>query len=76
MAILADQMTPEVIKKQFLPVLVSMQKDPVPNIRMNIAKTIMQISQNVKSNKEIIVSAFTLLTTLGWIPRSAETIGE
>lgn len=76
MAILADQMTPEVIKKQFLPVLVSMQKDPVPNIRMNIAKTIMQISQNVKSNKEIIVSAFAQLTTLGWIPRSAETIGE
>jgi hypothetical protein len=55
-------MTSEVIKKQFLPVLVTMQKDPVPNIRMNIAKTIMQISPQVKSNKEIIVSAVTLLT--------------
>jgi len=55
-------MTSEVIKKQFLPVLVTMQKDPVPNIRMNIAKTIMQISPQVKSNKEIIVSAATLLT--------------
>ena len=62
MTILADQMTSEVIKKQFLPVLVTMQKDPVPNIRMNIAKTIMQISPQVKSNKEIIVSAVTLLT--------------
>lgn len=52
-------MTSEVIKKQFLPILVTMQKDPVPNIRMNIAKTISQISPQVKSNKEIIVSAVT-----------------
>jgi hypothetical protein len=41
-------MSPEVVKKQFLPVLTTMQKDAVPNVRMNVAKTIMQLSPGVK----------------------------
>jgi hypothetical protein len=41
MAALSSVLPPDVIKKTFLPVLSSLASDPVPNIRMNVAKTIL-----------------------------------
>lgn len=35
-----DLISPETIKKMMLPVLQQMQRDPVPNIRLNVARTI------------------------------------
>ena len=40
MAALATAVPPDVIKRLFLPVLVTLQQDPVPNIRMNVAKAV------------------------------------
>ena len=39
-AALAPVLNTEIIKKMFLPVMITMSKDVVPNIRMNVAKTI------------------------------------
>lgn len=39
-ALLAPALNAETIKKMFVPVLVTLSKDPVPNIRMNVAKTL------------------------------------
>jgi hypothetical protein len=40
MAALASVLPPDVVRRMFLPVIVTLQQDPVPNIRMNVAKTI------------------------------------
>lgn len=40
MAALAPVLNADIIKRMFLPVLATMAQDPVPNIRMNVAKTI------------------------------------
>ena len=37
---LSSVVTPELIKKSFCPILVQMSKDKIPNIRLNVAKTI------------------------------------
>ncbi len=39
-ATLASVLPPDVVRRMFLPVIVTLQQDPVPNIRMNVAKTI------------------------------------
>lgn len=38
--LLADQIDVDTMRRQFLPVLQTMQKDPVANVRMNVAKSI------------------------------------
>ena len=43
MAELSKVLAPEVVKKSFVPVLQMMSKDPIPNIRLNVAKTIFNI---------------------------------
>ena len=40
---LSTVISSDIIKKQFIPVLISMSKDKIPNIRMNVAKTILII---------------------------------
>jgi serine/threonine-protein phosphatase 2A regulatory subunit A len=45
MAELSKILAPEVVKKSFVPVLQTMSKDPIPNIRLNVAKTIFNIRQ-------------------------------
>jgi len=41
------------MNKTILPVIVSLSKDPVPNVRMNVAKTI-KVSQSAIKEKETI----------------------
>ncbi len=43
MATLAVVLPPDAIRRMFVPVIVTLQQDPVPNIRMNVAKTIQTI---------------------------------
>jgi serine/threonine-protein phosphatase 2A regulatory subunit A len=43
MAAMAGTVPPEVVKLMFLPVLSTLAQDQVPNIRMNVAKTIQAI---------------------------------
>jgi serine/threonine-protein phosphatase 2A regulatory subunit A len=40
MGALSSVLPPDVIRKMFLPVLVTLSQDPIANIRMNVAKTI------------------------------------
>ena len=49
MAALSSVVPADVMRRMFIPVLVTLQHDPVPNIRMNVAKTIQQILPNAKS---------------------------
>jgi serine/threonine-protein phosphatase 2A regulatory subunit A len=52
-ASLASVLPPDVVRRMFLPVIVTLQQDPVPNIRMNVAKTIQQVQPNIKGNLDI-----------------------
>jgi serine/threonine-protein phosphatase 2A regulatory subunit A len=56
MAIMAPVISPDNIKKQFLPVLTQLSQDLIPNIRMNVAKTIMTIQPVIKGNADIEVN--------------------
>jgi serine/threonine-protein phosphatase 2A regulatory subunit A len=47
MAELSQVLTPEVIKRSFNPILQQMAKDKIPNIRLNVAKTIYSIRQRI-----------------------------
>ena len=49
MAELSQVLTPEVIKRSFNPILQQMAKDKIPNIRLNVAKTIYLIRQRIQS---------------------------
>jgi len=49
MAELSQVLTPEVIKRSFNPILQQMAKDKIPNIRLNVAKTIYSIRQRIQS---------------------------
>jgi hypothetical protein len=40
MASLSKVVPADIVKKQFLPVLIALSADPVPNIRINVAKSI------------------------------------
>lgn len=51
-----QQLPAETTKKMIMPVFNTLLKDPVPNVRMNVAKTISKLYPSVKSNKEISVS--------------------
>jgi len=44
------------LKKTVVLVLTNLAKDPVPNIRLNVAKTIFKLLPVVKNMKEISVS--------------------
>ena len=49
MAELAQVLTAEVVKRSFNPILSMMAKDKIPNIRLNVAKTIYSIRQKIQS---------------------------
>ena len=46
-------MPPDAIKKLFLPVLATLSQDQVPNIRMNVAKSIHTILPCAKGSLEL-----------------------
>jgi hypothetical protein len=56
MAALSPVLPPDVIKKTFVPVLTSLAADTVPNIRMNVAKTITGMQSIVKGTGELEVN--------------------
>ena len=56
MVALAELVSADTVKKIFMPVLLQMHKDPVANIRMNVAKTLQALAVPLKSTKENLVS--------------------
>ena len=52
-AILGEAVTADVVRKMFLPVVVSLSVDKIANIRMNCAKTIEQIHPTAKGESDI-----------------------
>ena len=48
MSTLATVVTPDVVRKMFIPVLATLAQDKIPNIRMNVAKTVVQIHSHLK----------------------------
>ena len=46
---LSEVMNMQIVKKSFIPVLQQMAKDKIPNIRMNVAKTIHKIRKKLYS---------------------------
>lgn len=40
MATLTPVLPIDVVRRMFIPVIITLQQDPVPNIRMNVAKSI------------------------------------
>jgi len=61
-------MPSEAIKKHFLPVLAALAQDPVPNIRMNVAKTISKVIPHSKGNFELEEKLKQMLNTLAKDP--------
>jgi serine/threonine-protein phosphatase 2A regulatory subunit A len=61
---LAEFVSPDVIKKNFMPVLTKMQNDPVPNVRMNVAKTIAVMAPSVSAHKDVCESMQRILEKL------------
>lgn len=61
---LAELASPDVIRKNFLPVLTKMQNDPVPNVRMNVAKTIAVLTPRVSAHKDMCESLQRILEKL------------
>ena len=53
MATLATVLPPDVIRRMFVPVIITLQQDPVPNIRMNVAKSIQQMYPTSKNQLDI-----------------------
>jgi len=51
--VLTPVLNNEVIKQHFYPVLVNLSKDKVPNIRMNVAKTLSKVYTHVKTVPDI-----------------------
>lgn len=51
MAELSQVLTSEVIKRSFNPILQQMAKDKIPNIRLNVAKTIYSIRQRMQAGQ-------------------------
>jgi serine/threonine-protein phosphatase 2A regulatory subunit A len=55
MAIISPALNADVIKKMFLPVLITLSSDKIANIRMNCAKTIQAMHSVIKgSDVEVI----------------------
>ncbi len=52
MVALAELVSADTVKKMFVPVLLQMHKDPVANIRINVAKTIQALAAPLKATKE------------------------
>ena len=61
---LADSVSIESVRTKFMPMLSSLQKDPVANVRLNVAKTLSALSTTVKQNKESAEQAKLILKSL------------
>ena len=49
--VLIPVVTPDLIAKKFIPVLNTLSTDKIPNIRMNVCKTIKEVSGKVKGSE-------------------------
>lgn len=56
MAAMAPLFNVELIKRQLLPVLIALGQDPVPNIRMNVAKTLYIMLPQIKGSGDLEVN--------------------
>ena len=48
MSAMAGAIPPDIVRRMFLPVMTTLAQDPVPNIRMNVAKTIQTLQPTIK----------------------------
>jgi hypothetical protein len=53
---MADTISSETVRRMIIPVIAAMHKDPVPNVRMNVAKAIASIMPQISHNKETMVN--------------------
>jgi len=53
MATLIPVVNIDVVRKMFIPVIITLATDPVPNIRMNVAKTIQTMYPYIKQNGDV-----------------------
>ena len=63
MTALAPVINADIVRRQFVPVLITLSQDRVANIRMNVSKSIQAllpvIAQQAQENRDIIVSTHT-----------------
>ena len=45
---LAPEVSLDLAKAKFMPVLQTMHKDPIANVRINVAKTVMALQSHIK----------------------------
>ncbi len=64
MKTLAPVLSPEIVKKMFLPVLVTLKADIVPNVRMNVSKTIHGLAPYIKGQGELETTCRNILKEL------------
>ena len=57
MAAFSESLPSDVVRETFIPIMVVLSKDPVPNVRFNVAKTAYQIKKHHK--KVVDVSEIT-----------------
>jgi hypothetical protein len=69
-------MPADAVKKLFLPVLLALCTDPVPNIRMNVAKTIGVILPHVKGTPDLEVSESMCKVFIGKTEANSEGTGQ
>jgi len=60
LSVLGPILPPEEIKKTFMPVVANLASDRVANVRMNVAKAIIQSAAVLKQKPELVVSIFFL----------------
>mmetsp|Transcript_48390 Transcript_48390/g.35601 ORF Transcript_48390/g.35601 Transcript_48390/m.35601 type:complete len:102 (-) Transcript_48390:32-337(-) len=65
MATLAPVLTPDVIRKHFLPVLITLSQDRIANIRLNVAKSLMALLPAVKGQHDLEDKFKSMLAQLG-----------
>ena len=64
MADLSKVLSAECMRKNFIPVLKEMSKDKIPNIRLNVAKTIWQMRKSEKKDNNLESDILQILNEL------------
>lgn len=49
---MGEVVSAETVKQKFMPMLQTMHKDPVANVRLNVAKTLQALQKQIKQLKE------------------------
>ena len=53
MAAFSESLPSDVVKECFIPIMIKLTKDPVPNVRFNVSKTAYQIKKHHKTEVDV-----------------------